>query len=304
MEKNNTTAYQKALELMGDQRWSEASALLEDLVAQKPEPEYVRSLVSSLSHDHQYMRAMDYLASDPTTFYHSLDWSKLAVTVFLASRYFISARLFVSGGPEKWRKKLTMTIATAEQVAEKEYTETIRQGLRRFYHLGDATVQNQQMRLREAYQLPLVTFLTGVKFVLRDPFVHSLVRANIIEVLRELKISESLTYYWLDKQEYQVIPAELPELENILAVKKVEQRLQERLANDNPSLYKAALQQLNLQLLFLMPRISKVITQPIQWADYLIATLNGQTLAGVPEEISSWQQLIMEKLEHLSTGKG
>lgn len=303
MEKNNTTAYQKALKLIGDQRWSEASALLEDLVAQKPVPEYIRNLVSSLSHDHQYMRALDYIVSDPTAFYYSFDWSKLAVTIFLASQYYISARLFVVGGPEEWQRKLTMTIIAAEQDAEREYTETIRQGLRRFYHLGDATIRNQQIRLREAYQLPLATFLTGVKFVLRDPFVHPLVRANIIEVLRKLKITEPLTYYWLDKQEHQVIPAELPELKDILAVKETEQQLQKRLANDNPTLYKAALQQFNLQLLFLMPRISEVITQPIQWADYLIATLNGQTLAGKSEEVGKWQQLIMEQLEHLATGK-
>lgn len=302
MSGNEMAKYHKALKLMKEQKWSAASEQLEDLYEHHHKADYVRYLARTLYFDHQYVCGMTYVWQAADDFYLNQEWASLALQLLLKSQYFIRARLFVANGSQKWQKEFNKRVETAERYAEGRYQETINESLKKFYHIGDVPVSGQKMRLEEAYHLPLAKFLKGAQFVLRDPFTHPLVRANIIDVLREIGVNKQLTYYWLDGKEYQVNPAELQPIGAIQEVKAVRKVISDRLKNDNPQLYNAALQQFNLQLMLLVPRIGMIITSPMAWADYLIARLTGDTCQ-VSEEVIKWQQLITEQIEKLTFDK-
>lgn len=299
---NETVKYRKALSLMKKQKWSAASEQLEELYGYHHKAVYVRKLAQALYLDHQYIRGMTYVWQAVGDFYLDKDSAFLALQLLLKSQYFIRARLFVANGPQKWRKEFTKQVKAEESFVEGHYQETINEELKKFYHIGDVPVSGQRNRLEEAYHLPLADFLNGARFVLRDPFTHPLVRANIIDVLREIGVSEELTYCWLDGREYRVVPAELQPIDTIKEVRAVRAAISERLENDNPQLYNAAFQQFNLQIMFLIPRIAAVITMPAEWADYLIAHLTGSSCQ-VPEKVIKWQQQIMEQIEKLTFDK-
>lgn len=294
--------YLQATNFMAEKQWSKAAAILEELVIDNTQPEIVYDLVRALYHDQQYVRGMNYLLQSPEIFYTTIERAQLAVNVLLKCHYFIRARIFVTTGPHSWQEQFCKLIDEQEQVAQSEYQETISEGLQKFYHLGDGNVYEQQERLTAAYRLPLATFITGTRFVLRDPFVHPLVRSNIIEILRELQIATRLTYYWLDQKEHQVVPRRLLPLSNIPVLEKVKKYLQERLANNNHMLYQAAIEQLNLQATFLFPRVSAVIKDPNEWGKYLIGQLTGVSIKVAPET-SKWQELLTSQIEKLARAK-
>lgn len=299
---NETIKYRKALSLMKKQKWSAASEQLEGLYEHHHKAAYVRKLAQALYMDHQYIRGMTYVWQAVNDFYLNKDSAFLALRLLLKSQYFIRARLFIANGPQEWRKEFTKRVKKEESFVEEHYRETINESLKKFYHIGDVPVSGQRNRLEEAYHLPLADFLNGARFVLRDPFTNPLVRANIIDVLREIGVNEQLTYCWLDGKEYHVVPAELQPIDTIEEVKAVRTIISERLENDNPQLYNAALQQFNLQVMFLVPRIAAVITVPTEWADYLIAHLTGSACQ-VSERVVKWQRQIMEQIEKLTFDK-
>lgn len=299
MDEQQNHQIRQAMTLIKHQKWQAASNILGNLLTITNAPIIVKKQVLVLVHLHQYVQAQNLVLDEPMLFLTTLTDAKLALQVFLANQHFMKARLFIVSASSAWQKELKQLITDSEQAAEIKYQETIKQALRRFYHLGDGNIRQQQEQLANAYDLPLNDFLLGIRFVLRDPFVQPLIKSDILETLRNIGLATNVTYLWLDNHEYQVIPAQLEALEELPIVQTVRRILRQRLANQDIMRYKLASQQFNLQLMFLFPRITTVITDPQHWVTVLLATIDGQKRQPT-DQIVKWQKLIATRINELA----
>lgn len=275
MNNEQEEQYQKALKLMADEKWLEAGALLEELLNEVPSDEVTKSLVYSLYQGEQYARAFVYLVEQPAVFATDQQNARLAVRLLLRNQSFISARLFISELPVKWREDLLHLVETGEQEMREKFQTTVQTGLRSFYHLGDCSLNEQQERLSTAQQLPLAEYLTGAQFLLRDPFTHQLIKASIVDTLRQVGVKKSLIIRWIDGEEYPFVPAGLLAIDDLELVHALRSELVNQLANQNPSELQLANQELQMQLMLLYPLINNKITNVKQWVDCLISRIHG-----------------------------
>lgn len=299
MNQEQTKRYQQAEELIKEAKWGPAGDILDSLVEETADPLATRQLVRVLYEDHQYVQALSNILEEPTLFYQDESSASLAVKIMVQNQRFMLARLFATGGPKEWQEKLAKLIQVGEQVAVAKYQQTMQQRLKAFYHLGDGSLLEQRQRLEEAYALPLADFILGARFVLRDPFVHYLIKADIIESLCKLSVDIQLDYLWIDNQEYQVNPAKLSAQDATPAVNAVRQIIKDRLGDQDAIGFQMANQQFDLQLMFLFPRAQAVIKAPAEWADVLLQTLNGQEL-GDHTATEKWQQHLMTMISTLA----
>lgn len=301
MDERQKRQFRRAMILIRQQKWQAASNILGNLLAITNTPVIVKKQVLVLVHLHQYVQAQNLVFDQPTLFLGTQVDAKLALQVLLANQHFIKARLFITGAPQTWQTELKQLITDSEQAAELKYQATIKQTLQQFYHLGDGNIRQQRERLDNAYNLPLNDFLLGTRFVLRDPFVQPLIKSDILEKLRAIGVATSVTYLWLDNHEYQVIPAQLKASDDLPIVHAVRRTLRKRLANQDIMRYQLASQQFNLQIMFLFPRITTVITDPQRWVAVLLATIDGQKIPTTDQAVK-WQQLITTRINELAQG--
>ncbi len=301
MDERQKRQFRRAMVLIRQQKWQAASNILGNLLAITNTPVIVKKQVLVLVHLHQYVQAQNLVFDQPTLFLGTQVDAKLALQVLLANQHFIKARLFITGAPQTWQTELKQLITDSEQAAELKYQATIKQTLQQFYHLGDGNIRQQRERLDNAYNLPLNDFLLGTRFVLRDPFVQPLIKSDILEKLRAIGVATSVTYLWLDNHEYQVIPAQLKASDDLPIVHAVRRTLRKRLANQDIMCYQLASQQFNLQIMFLFPRITTVITDPQRWVAVLLATIDGQKIPTTDQAVK-WQQLITTRINELAQG--
>ncbi len=302
MNKEQAQRFQQARELVKQEKWGPAGDILDTLVEKTADPAATRLLVRVLDADHQYVQALSNVLEDPTLFWTDEASAKLAVRLMVQNQRFMLARLFIADGPTKWRPALTTIAEDGEKAAQASYQQTIQQRLKDFYHLGDGNLMEQRHRLSDAYDLPLASFLMGTRFVLRDPFVHYLIKADIIESLRRVGVDTQLSYLWIDNQEYEVNPAKLVDQDDAPAVKAVRQAIAKQLGDTDAIRYQMASQQLDLQLMFLYPRAAAVITDPQEWATVLMTTLDGQEL-GDANATQRWQRRLMTLISTLAQGE-
>lgn len=301
MDERQKRQFRRAMILIRQQKWQAASNILGNLLAITNTPVIVKKQVLVLVHLHQYIQAQNLVFDQPTLFLGTQVDAKLALQVLLANQHFIKARLFITGAPQTWQTELKQLITDSEQAAELKYQVTIKQTLQQFYHLGDGNIRQQRERLDNAYNLPLNDFLLGTRFVLRDPFAQPLIKSDILEKLRAIGVATSVTYLWLDNHEYQVIPAQLKASDDLPIVHAVRRTLRKRLANQDIMCYQLASQQFNLQIMFLFPRITTVITDPQRWVAILLATIDGQKIPTTDQAVK-WQQLITTRINELAQG--
>lgn len=298
MDKEQQADYQQAQRLLAEEKWNQASDILEALLNEVEDPHLARLTIYSLYRAHLFTRASVYVFEYLEILITNFDDAKMAIEIFLESEFYIAARLAVVRLPGEWQEKLMPLIQEKEAQAHQNFRETLQLRLKDFYHLGDQGLYEQQDRLQAAYKLPLQEFVTGAKFILRDPFSHPLVKSSIVELLCKLKVSEQVTILWLDQQEYQIRPIELLPLSLhpvVLAGKEV---IRQRLGDNNPQQEQLALQEFQLQVMFLYPRIETVITDIARWIDIIIAHINDEDVS-VSDAEEKWQEKLTQLINEL-----
>ena len=276
MDKEQETQYQKAHQLLNDHRWLAAAAILEELINVAPNDTVMEKLVFALYQAKQYARAFAYFIEQPTVFIDNQRNVELAVHLLLHNQSYIVARLFIGELPLAWQDELNDLVATSEEQARDKYQTTIQTRLRSFYHLGDCSLGEQQERVSEAQQLPLKEYLTGAQFLLRDPFTHQLIKASLIDTLRQLGVRQKVVVRWLNGHEYIVVPATVPALDVMPVAQALHAELANRLGNRNPSELQLASQELQMELMILYPLVNEKITDVKAWVAYLIGKIRGE----------------------------
>lgn len=294
-------AFKRAVAAFEDRRWSTASALFETLYHDQQTPELNRYLVASLYHDQKYLLAEQYAAEQDPVYLDSAQHFQLRLDVALKNQQFIFAREFCQvAQADSWRAGGLAQVEAAEAAATTELAATQRVIAKQFYHLGDVPFNEQRQRLERARQLPLALYLQGVQYLLVDPFLHPLLRADLLEGLMRLHVTQTVKLHWLDDQVYPVDTGDLQPVNASKAAGAIQAYLQNDLGQTDPMLAANLQQTVTLQLMMLYPFIDRVITTPVAWV---------QTIAGLPltttlsdqdtKTMQSWQTTLNRYMAEL-----
>lgn len=279
-------AYQKAVAAFESRQWSTASDLFETLYQDQQTPELNRYVVASLYHNEKYLMAEQYAAEQNGLYLTSAKDFQLRLDVALKNQQFIFAREFCAlAAAETWRAGGLAQIEAAEAASTETLAATQRVIAKQFYHLGDVPFNEQRERLEHARQLPLAMYLQGVQYLLVDPFLHPLLRADLLEGLMRLHVDQTVKVHWLDDQTYTVAVKDLQPVGTSKAAVAFQKYLQEDLGQQDPMLAANLQQTITLQLMMLYPFIDRTITDPVSWA---------QAIAGLPLTATVSEEMIKE----------
>lgn len=265
-------------------------------IGEEVDDQQLRYLYSqALMADQQYTKAWRLIENDRDAYIDEQSRQSFYLAVMLKNQLFINARLFANQlANDAMIKQITM----AEENALQTEIATIEAREKNFYHLGDRPFCDQQERFEEAAKLPLANYLKAAQFVIRDPYVHPLLRSSIIQDLANLKVNREMTFYWLDEHEYSVNPGRLKPLDKLSVVANIMQKLQERYAQHDPMSYQSFVQQFHLQLILLYPRIAETITDPDAWFQVLTSYSHTDNAERI-KEAYAWQAKLMRIIQKL-----
>lgn len=259
----------------------------------KPELRYLYAQALMLAK--QFTKSWRLLDNDHNFYLQHPEKQNFYLDVMLKNQLFITARLFAK---EAHANPMLNKIEAAEVNADHSESATIASRERNFYHLGDTPLRVQQERFEEAAKLPLANYLKAAQFVIRDPYVHPLLRSSVIQDLANLKIDQGMTFYWIDEKEHEVNPAKLQPLDEIPVVEDIIKRIQQKYGQDDPLSYQSFIQQFHLQLILLYPRIEETIVDEDAWLKVLTSystTDNSETI----KTAYAWQMKLMKIIQKL-----
>ncbi|WP_302117299.1 hypothetical protein [uncultured Limosilactobacillus sp.] len=289
--------YLQAQKLVDEEQWQDASEILEGLVTEVDDSEVGRLTIIALYHTQQFTRACTYLFEYLEVMFDDFTDAQIAISILVQNELFILARQVISS-LSQWQDELLSLVVAGEEKSRQEYQETLQARLRDFYHLGDYSLTEQQSRLQAAFKLPLNEFITGSKFLLRDPYTHPLVKSSLVELLCKLQVNDPVTIYWLDKTEYTVIPADLLPLNGLPIVAEGKRLISIKCGNQNPQTERLANQEFQLQVMFLYPRVEQTIVDIDEWINILIGRIEGKTIEE-KSDAAKWQSRLGEQIDEL-----
>ena len=141
--------------------------------------------------------------------------------------------------------------------------------------------------------------MVGAKFLLRDPFTQQFVKADILNILQQLKCQEEITMLCIDQKEHLIIPNNLPTAYQNSVIVKCQQILSKRLGQTDPQILRALQIQLDLQAILLNPLIDEAITDPEQWVDVMYKRATTGEYSGKNEQIIHWQKRLNQFIDKL-----
>lgn len=288
-------------ERLKNQEWHQAAVQLEQLYQERHDDDINQLLVEALYMDSQFKLAYDYAIEKQTAYLATMDRFKLMINVLLKSNHLITARQFALRAPQPaWQQQAVAGIEQFEQNASETLMQTHRATLRKFYHLGDQPFAQQRQRFEQAAQLPLKDYLTGARFLLRDPFTHPLVRASLLQSLQQLHFQGPLTFLWIDDQEHQIQGDDLKRIDEDPVYQHLMAILADRIGQVDPVETQMLTQELALQTMLAYPLLDHVFVQPEEWVTMLIKQYRGEdATAGISATAAHWLQTFSQILQTL-----
>lgn len=296
MDKQQQEDFAKAKELYGGKKWQEAANIFLNLYGEIEDNELAILTAKSLYFSRQYTLAYQIVFQSMNAFGNDIPF---VVDVGIKSQHFISTRILIKHQPKVIQEKELSRLTKAEEDYHDQFQEIVKSRLRSFYHLGDYSFAEQRQRLLGADQLPLENFITGAVFLLRDPFTHQFVKAEILNELQQVGYTKEVTMLCVDGKEHQFVPAELPLVYENSIFLKCQEILKNKLAQVDPQLYTMLSGQLNIQLILLNPLINEVITDPNEWINVMVKLATGEEISGDNETILNWQRKLNKFLDEL-----
>lgn len=290
----------RADRLLAKHQWKTAVPMLKDLEDNSTGEDddiLLPRLAEALNGAGRFVESFDYIADNQGLFSDDLTSATTWLTAALGAGQFIDARVFIHNCPSSWHDSLMELVEEAEKKAHQTSAVSIKNQLKAFYHLGDKPVPDQSKLMAGGWKLPLVDFVTGAKFLLRDPFTNALIRSNLIETLHQLDFDEEVKYLWIDQKEYTVNPARTNDLGDDNALNQAKADLKEQL-RDDPILTVHLGSQLDMEGMLLYPQVGRVISDPHEWASALVASQQGKPIHN--EKIKKWQEKLNHEIQSLS----
>ncbi|WP_057896583.1 hypothetical protein [Liquorilactobacillus oeni] len=134
-------------------------------------------------------------------------------------------------------------------------------------YCGACDLFEQRSVLNMAKSLPFADYLEAAVFLLKDPNVHQLIKVNVLDDLRLLKISDNYDFYFLDHNFYQVSPSTL----HAFAASKLYNRFENSfLQKGEDGLGKERWAELRLKLSLLYPFEIDLVSFSSRWQHILL----------------------------------
>lgn len=280
----------KARQFFADGRIIDALDVLDDLYNERQTFALNQFVTEVLIADGQFQLAemiMDefvdeYLETKPEAY----------MAVLMHNRHFLKAREFsletaVSAA-------LLSEIETAEAAYAEDMRETIQTIQRHFYHLSNEDVAQQAHRLEEAEKLPYEAYVHGAQYLLVDPYIHPITRATIIDRLRRLAVNQPVKSDWLQDQQITFFPAKLVAIDDTVEFKDIKQAL-EKYQNFDDQQLETLLATVRLALMVAYPALDRVVKDPDQWAQAVLAEMVGEEYANEDPTQRALRRELQEK---------
>lgn len=210
----------------------------------------------------------------------------------------IAARKMLSqfkGDEARWRT----TIEASENDSRYNEQTRIKQMTREFYHLGQATLTEQQRMLVDMDQLPLTEYVFSAKGVLTDPFSNPLIRAAIFESLQHLKYSEDIHMLSVLGDERVVNAAETDALIEMSTYKEIMERLFDLENEMDPVMWQGVHQQTQLMLQMMYPFVDDGVENVDDWLNDIQVMMFGIGEVRSQPDQKHWQQAIFQAMTEI-----
>ncbi|MBD7894332.1 hypothetical protein H9564_01065 [Limosilactobacillus sp. Sa3CUN2] len=296
MNSEQMKQFEKAKKLSAENKWRDAAAIFLDLRNQVDDEEIMIWATKALYNSNQFKLAYQVAVQSPQVFANDLDF---LVQVCLKAQHFISTRAMILRQPGEVANKLLPLVQDAEAKYRQEFKTTVQNQLRAFYHLGDYPLVEQRKRLLAADQLSLADFMVGAKFLLRDPFTQQFVKADILNILQQIKCQEEIAMLCIDEKEHQIVPAKLPIAYQNPLIAECQKILKDQLEQTDPQILRALLIQLDLQAILLNPLIDEVITDPKEWVSVMLKRATTGEYSSENKHIIHWQEKLNQFIDKL-----
>lgn len=262
--------------------------------------------VLSLFQTKHYVEGLKY-ANDAVDFYMQDEQGReLYFSLMLACQDFLDAHRFL-GVLHKHHfedlQEFEAKLMTAESEARKQ-SQTLNQRLKKFYHIGDLAIVAANKALEAAKELPATEYFQAAQFIFVDPFVHPLIRATVLENVVLMGQQGTISYYWLDKQNHDVVLDDLKGILDNPANQKLTDSLQKKLANRDPIMLTGISKEKDLYLSYVYPFADQVFSDPNRWVEYWLDEYYGrihQDGEATPS-IEKWQRKFKDFTQQILDG--
>lgn len=253
------------------------------------------SLAASLDAAEQFEQAFRIATELPWAVYNTIDMQEHFIQVALHAKRPITARKMLAQYMGD-KTSIILTINKSEEALRQNQAIKVKTMTREFYHLGEATLTEQQQRLQEFEQLPLDEYVFGAKGVLVDPFANALIRATVFASLQQLNYDEAVTVQPLVGEQTEVTPSQSPALQDMLHYQAVNEALKDEEANMDPVLWQGLAQQSQLMMQMMYPFLDVAIDNPVKWVTDMQGVMMGINEPDVTTNQGRWQEAILQAM--------
>lgn len=114
MNETQQDQYLQAQKLIAEEKWQEASDILEDLINEVDDSEIGRLTIIALYHSQQYTRACTYLFEYLEVMFDSLSDAQIAIKILCQNELFVLARQVISS-LSQWQEDLLTIVTMGEE---------------------------------------------------------------------------------------------------------------------------------------------------------------------------------------------
>lgn len=270
--KNYELYLRKAVHKFQEGNMVEACTYFEEAYAIKQESSINAMYVSALFQLERYKEAQE-IAEDKLELYESDDsLYSLYTTILIKNHSFKEAELIIQRKLSQLNQTANKEVwHTAKYVLEHEQNrhkqnekKRNQELLKEILAMGDQSFEHQAALIKQMQEMSNEWYTLGARSVLRNPFVNEIVKTTVLEHLVREGVTEEFEMYWFDQRRF-VVPADQSSLEENKRFKEVVHLLKEKFEDDNPTMYQALLQEVNLHFLMLYPYIEEVVTDASKW---------------------------------------
>ncbi|UQS86474.1 hypothetical protein MOO44_06160 [Nicoliella spurrieriana] len=262
-------------------------------------------LVKTLFNNGDYLAAKEYLLERINDYQNSEEDFKLMINIFKFNHNFVQAQIIINSIRNKSFKLDVQNDFNHFQADYKsENDELINKLENDLFHIGGKKLSNQQIIITESMNLPVSNYFDGAQGALLDPFLYPAIRFNILDILRELQINQSINIKWIDKKAHSINPIDLLPLAKTKSAVNIFSIINSMFGQQSPIVFQNMLKTFSLFLAYLYPFNDDVITDYSRWVEvaYQLQIGNQIDLHHCDEDyrlIYEWQLRLLKMVDSI-----
>ena len=265
---STSKALAKAQKLMSEQNFSAAAAILTACYQAKKNFKTNYLLFCCLLNLKRYQAAVetatdflaDYIENDDYLINLFSAMGQAAMFIKMRELY-LYLNDYMNAAEKKFFKE---QIIQAERKADRKFCHQIQ---KKIASMAFFPAAQQKKLIQELYKLPLAEFFSSAQELLLQPVVHPLIKNDILDNMRRLKLQKQIQLFFLDGQVYSLIPQKLHDFQS----SAIKIKFDNFFANAaDQVLSQAQANEVSLKLQLLYPFENQIIDQVTDWLPVLL----------------------------------